>query len=152
MNEIEVARSVDGPPETVFEHVRAFESYPAYSAYLENVRPIQSERELPTYGLQFAWWRLSFETRTRVVALEPPARIDWEVLTDLDAQGYWGITETGPSSRLTLHVEYAPETLASDAVSLPFGVSLAWVREKATSLIEAEAKRVLDRIVRDIET
>ena len=151
VNEIEVARAVDRLPEAVFDRIRAFESYPSYSSYLERVRPIETSESLPTYRLEFAWWRLSFETRTRVVALDPPNRIDWEVVADLDAHGSWAVTEDAGSSTLTLHVEYAPETLASENVSLPFGITLGWVREKAESLIETEATRVLDRIVADIE-
>ena len=153
VNEIEVSRVVEQPPVAVFPVLWDFEGYPAYSTYLEAVNQVEVDGQQPTYALQFAWWRLSYETRTRVLDLDPPHVIEWEVTSDLDASGAWTVAESATAaSRLTLRIQYDADSLTGGSVSLPFGVSLEWVREKVEPMIRREANRVLDRIATDLES
>ncbi|MGM0371252.1 MAG: SRPBCC family protein [Halobacteriota archaeon] len=150
MNEIAVARPVDQPPEVVFATVRDFQAYPRYSKYLQSVSAT-AETQVTEYAFQFGWWKLAYETQARVTACEPPHTIDWTITQDLEADGRWVVEERSDGSQLHFQVAYDPDSLGSDAVSLPFGVSLDWVRDRATALIESEAKRVLDRIVAEVD-
>lgn len=153
VNEIEVSRRVEQPPVVVFPVLRDFEGYPAYSTYLKGVNQVSENGQQPTYALQFAWWRLSYETRTRVLDLDPPHVIEWEVTSELDASGQWTVAEPAEGqSRLTLRIEYDASSLTGGGVSLPFGVSLEWVREKVEPMIRREADRVLERIATELET
>lgn len=154
MNEIEVSRRVDRPPEAVFPVLRDFEGYPEYSTYLDQVRRTGGSGEKLEYALQFGWWRLSYETHTRVLELDPPGLIKWEVTSTLDANGYWNVSAQagGTASTLTLRIEYNPESLAGGSVALPLGVSLDWVRKKVEPMIQDEARQVLDRIGADLES
>jgi len=48
-------------------------------------------------------------------------------------------------------VNFAPESANGDAIELPRFISLDWVVEKVTPKIRAEAKRVVKRVVADLE-
>jgi uncharacterized membrane protein len=154
VNEIEVSRRVDRPPTAVFPVLRDFAGYPEYSTYLERVRRTGGSGQKVQYALQFGWWRLSYETHTRILELDPPRLIKWEVTSALDANGHWRVSEQsdGNGSILTLRIEYNPESLAGGSVSLPIGISLDWVREKVEPMIQNEARQVLDRIAADVES
>ena len=52
---------------------------------------------------------------------------------------------------MTLVVEYAPDSADEGLLDLPRFVSLSWVVEKVTPLIQNEAERVVERIVTDLE-
>ena len=150
MNRIEVSRPVERSAEAVFDTVAAFHRYPAYSKYLDAVSEVGSHDGLPEYALAFSWWRLTYETRTRVVDREPPRQLDWEVL-DVAASGSWTVEPRGADrARLGLTAQYDFDSVGS--VSLPFGVSRDWLENKVAGLIEGEADRVLARIAADLET
>ncbi|WP_070365929.1 SRPBCC family protein [Halodesulfurarchaeum formicicum] len=150
MNEIAVSRDLNQPPPVVFDTVRDFQAYPRYSKYLQSVSATADTRATE-YEFQFGWWKLAYETQAQVTACEPPHTIDWTITQDLEAEGRWVVEERSDGSQLHFQVAYDPDSLGSDAVSLPFGVSLDWVRDRATDLIESEAKRVLDRIARAVD-
>jgi ribosome-associated toxin RatA of RatAB toxin-antitoxin module len=150
VNRIEVSRPIDRSQEAVFEAVEAFHRYPAYSKYLEAVSQVGTREDLPEYALEFAWWRLSYETRTRVLASEPPQQLDWTVV-GVDASGTWTVEPLGDDrARLGLAAQYDFDSVGS--VSLPIGVSRDWLEGKVADLIEGEADRVLSRIAADLET
>jgi len=153
VNRVEVERVVERSPETVYEAVADFRRYPRYSKYLERVREDRRVDGLPHYTLEFAWWRLTYDVSTRVVAANAPNYLDWEITTSLDASGRWSVEslDDGSKARLVLRADYDPDSVGDRAVSLPFGVSLDWVLDKAVTLVENEADRVIDRIVKDVE-
>lgn len=154
MNRIEVSRSVDRSPVAVFGTVRDFSGYPAYSEYLTGVTVDGDGDSGTEYVLDIRVFGLSFDVRTRLDELDPPRRIGWSVLEDIDAAGQWIVrpAEGGNGSELELVVEYDPESVDSSVVSLPFGMSFDWLASKAESLAEREAETVLDRLVADLET
>lgn len=154
VNEIEVSRRIECEPTAVFPVLRDFEGYPEYSTYLDSVERVRGSDSQSEYVLQFGWWRLTYETRTRVVEMEAPETIEWEVVSDLDASGHWRVSEEadGDGASLTLRIEYDPASVTGNSVSLPFGITLDWVRQKVEPMIHAEARRVLDRIADDLES
>jgi ribosome-associated toxin RatA of RatAB toxin-antitoxin module len=150
VNRIEVSRPVERSPEAVFEAVETFSRYPSYSKYLDTVSEVGRHDDLPEYALTFSWWRLTYETRTRVVDRDPPRRLDWEVL-DVAASGTWTVEPLGAQrARLGLTAQYDFDSVG--AVSLPIGVSRDWLEGNVAGLIEGEADRVLARIARTLET
>ncbi|MFW6383795.1 MAG: SRPBCC family protein [Halodesulfurarchaeum sp.] len=152
MNRIEVSQPIERAPEAVFEVVEAFSRYPAYSKYLDAVSQVGTRDDLPEYALSFSWWRLTYETRTRVLDRDPPRTLDWEVATDVDASGTWTVEPLGPDrARLRLEARYDLDSIGSTGVSLPFGFSVNWLKRNVDDLISSEADRVLARIAANLE-
>jgi len=161
---VEVSTLVYLPPREVYEFLVDFPRYARYSKYLRDVRQHGDGGPGTEYDLEFAWWKLTYTARSRVTDVDPPARIDWTVVKDVDAQGYWTVEHVpaaaeDPSApadatdacRVRLRVEFRPGSADADALSLPPLVSLDWVIEKAKPKIKSEAERVVRRIVSDLE-
>jgi uncharacterized membrane protein len=144
---IELDRTVSRAPDVVFDRLLDFEGYPRYSEYLRSVSA-RGDRE---YGLTFGWWKLSYDTRARVTDRVRPRRIDWTVVSDLEANGSWLVEDRGQNTRIRFQAAYDPGSLGPGAVSLPLGVSLDWIRTRAEGLIQEEANRVMDRVVADLD-
>lgn len=157
MDAVELATVVYLPPTDVHDFLLEFERYPNYSKYLTDVRVSGDGGPGTEYALTFSWWKLSYTARSRVTAVEPPSRIDWELTKDVDAAGYWQVEPVEPpagrehASEVTFRVEFRPETADASSLDLPTFVSLDWVIEKVTPKIQAEAERVVRRIVADLE-
>jgi len=153
---VEVTTTVYLPPEDVYEFLLDFPGYAEYSEYLTAVRQHGDGTPGTEYELDFAWWKLTYTARSRVTDVTPPNRIDWRIIKDLDAVGQWLVKsvaegEDDPATRVTLRVEYAPESANGDALDLPRFVSVGWVVEKVKPKIQAEAERIVRRIVADLE-
>jgi uncharacterized membrane protein len=157
VDSVEVSTVVYVPPPEVYEFLVDFPRYAEYSKYLERVHADGDGGPGTKYGLRFAWWKLTYTAHTKVTGVDPPDRIDWKTIKDIDADGYWEIEEVpdeGPSdadtaSRVTLRVEFDPDSAGN--VDLPRFVSVGWVVEKVTPLIQKEAERIVERIVADLE-
>lgn len=154
MDAVEVTTTVYLPPQDVYEFLLDFPRYGQYSNYLTDVRRFGDGTPDTEYELDFSWWKLTYTARSRVTAVEPPNRIDWRLVKDLDAVGQWLVEPLDiddPTTRVTLRVEYAPESANGDALDLPRFVSLSWVVQKVKPKIQTEAERVVRRIVTDLE-
>lgn len=159
MDRIEVSTVVHLPPEEIYEFLVDFPGYANYSEYLERVRSDGDGSPGTRYALRFSWWRVTYTAHTRVTDADPPNRIDWEVIKDMNARGHWRIEEAPDlapegeetACRVTLQVEFEPGSVKVGQVGLPSFVSLSWLVEKVTPLIKEEAERVVERIVADIE-
>lgn len=159
VDRVEVSTAVYLPPAEVYEFLIDFPGYARYSEYLEEVSQRGDGASGTEYALTFAWWKLTYTARTEVVDVEPPERIDWAVRDDLDASGYWHVEpapeaappERSTASRVRLTVEYDAASAGPGLVDLPRFVSLGRVVEKAKPLVEKEARRVVERIVADLE-
>ncbi|MDZ7850881.1 MAG: SRPBCC family protein [Halodesulfurarchaeum sp.] len=153
MKRIEVSRQVNRSPAVVFAAVRDFSTYPAYSDYLKDVTPDGDGAPGTEYDLAVHVLGLSFDVRTRLDQLEPPRRIEWSVLGDVEAVGRWLVTPVGDetASKIDLVLEYDPNSIDSSVVSLPLGMTFSWLTDRAEALAEREAGAVLDRLVADIE-
>lgn len=155
---VEIRTTVHLPPAEVHEFLVNFTGYADYSEHLEDVRREGDGGPGTEYELDFTWWRLTYTARSRVTAVDAPERIDWEVLKDVDAAGHWAVAEAPEAapadaetaSRVRFRVEYRPESADPD-VDLPALASLDWLVEKVRPKVEAEARRVVERIVADLE-
>lgn len=157
MDAVEVTTVVYLPREEVYEFLLNFPGYANYSKHLEGVDVYGDGSPGTEYALHFTWWKLSYTARSEVTAVDPPERIDWRLTKDLDAAGYWLVESADPpegrdvATRVTMRAEYHPESANEDAVDLPRLVSWDWVFEKLEPKVQAEAERVVRRIVRDLE-
>lgn len=151
MDTVEVSTVVYLPPEEVYQFLLDFPGYARYSEHLTGVRQHGDGDPGTEYELDFAWWKLEYTARSRVVDVNPPARIDWRIIKDVDAVGQWLVEPTEEGTAVTLRVEYHPDSADDDALSLPRFISFDWVIEKIKPKVKAEAERVVRRIVRDLE-
>ena len=150
-------------PETVYDVLLDFPRYAKYSEYLIDVDTLQGDGGVGTqYALNFAWWKLHYTARSEVVDTESPAKIDWRVIKDLNANGHWRVDEHDElpadapddvtvASDVSLRIDFDPDSADSSAVNLPTLVSWGWVLKKVIPLIKNEAERVVQRAVADVE-
>lgn len=153
MDTIEIRATVDRSPATVFERLRDFTRYADYSRYLRSVAVDGDGGEGTDYRLRFGWWKVTYDAYTRVTGVDAPNRLDWRVTRDIDANGQWLVdpVDEGTASAVTLVVSYDPASVSGRIVDVPRLVSLDWVVEKAVGLIEDEGRRVVRRVVADLE-
>jgi uncharacterized membrane protein len=152
VDSVEVSTDVYLPPEEVYEFLLDFPRYARYSEHLTSVRQHGDGTPGTEYELDFAWWKLSYTARSRVIDTDRPSRIDWRIIKDIDAVGHWHVERRDEeTTTVTLVVEYAPGSTDDDALDLPRFVSLDWVVEKVKPKIRSEAERVVRRIVADLE-
>lgn len=200
MDTVEVSTVVFLPPEEVYEFLLDFPRYGRYSEHLKEVRQFGDGTPGTEYELDFAWWKITYTTRSRVTDVAEPERIDWRIVKDVDAVGSWHVEkldvpdpddadpddpnrgsedspdgespdgdvddplqdrlevsppafyEPGdPVTRVTMHVQYAPDSAGERMVDLPRFVSLDWVVEMVKPMIQSEAEKVVRRIVADLE-
>lgn len=162
MERLAVTTVVYRPAADVYEFLSDFPRYARYSKYLESVGRMGEGPDGPRYALQFRWWLLTYTARSEVTAEEPPERIEFRLLGDFDASGRWEVTElddlppdapvdASEGCEVAFVVEFAPETAHRGMLDLPALISLETVIDKARPLVEAEAKRVVERAVADLE-
>lgn len=159
VDRVEVSTVVYLPPEEIYEFLEDFPGYANYSKYLQDVRARGEGKEGTRYALRFSWWKLNYTAHSEVTDTDPPERIDWEVIKDIHAEGFWRIDplEEGKrdghehACRVRFVVEFDTDTARSSALDLPRFVSVSWVIEKVKPLILQEAERIVERIVEDLE-
>jgi uncharacterized membrane protein len=157
VDSVEVSTVVYLPPADIYEFLLDFPGYANYSKYLQRVHSDGDGSPGTRYALRFAWWKITYTAHTRVTEVDPPNRIDWEVIKDIDAEGYWELAavpdrappEAETATRVTLRIEFDASSVGD--VDLPSFVSTAWVVEKVKPLIQDEAERIVERIVADLE-
>lgn len=154
METIEVSTTVHVPPAEAYAFLRDFEGYSAFSKYITEIESRGQGGEGTEYVIRFGWWRLSIGIRTMVTEEVPPERIDWRVVSEIDAHGSWTVTENEDdpgSSDVSLTVTYDPDSAERIGLDIPALVSLDWVIDRVIGLIEEEGKRVVERVVRRLE-
>ncbi|MFC7255966.1 type II toxin-antitoxin system RatA family toxin [Haloplanus litoreus] len=162
MDRIHVSTVVCLPPEEVYDFLVDFPRYARYSEHLTDVRAEGDGSPGTRYRLRFAWWKITYTAHTEVTDAEPPIRLDWQVVKDVDARGRWRVEpldevpatlpdEEGPVCRVHLEVEFEPGSVGGGVLDLPRFVSLDWVVGKVTPILVEEAERVVERIVADVE-
>ena len=157
MDAVEVTTVVYLPREEVYEFLLSFPNYAKYSKHLEDVDVYGDGAPGTEYALHFTWWKLSYTARSEVTAVDRPERIDWRLTKDLDATGYWLVESIDPpegrevATRVTMRVEYHPDSANKGAIDLPRLVSWDWLFEKLEPKVREEAERVVRRIVHDLE-
>jgi len=157
VDEIEARTVIHAPPAELYDFLLDFPGYARYSEYINNVQQDGDGTPGTRYALQFSWWKLSYTARSEVTDVDPPERIDWRLIKDIDAEGYWGINPVDPpadvesATEVVLHIEYDPSSASAGAVDLPRLVSMGWVIEKVQPLVRKEATRIVRRVVEDME-
>jgi hypothetical protein len=159
VDRVEVSTVVYLPPEEVYEFLLDFPGYADYSKYLRDVRQRGEGGPGTRYALEFAWWKLTYTARSEVTDIDRPSEIDWELVSDLNADGRWVVEhepdlapdEEETASRVRFIAEFDPESADTNMVDIPKLVSVGWVLDKVKPLILEEAKRIVHRIVADIE-
>ena len=158
MDTVELSTLIRLPPDEVYEFLVDFPRYANYSEHLREVRRYGDGSPGTEYDLEFAWWKLSYTARSRVVAAEPPEQIDWELVKDIDAAGEWEIKEAADeappdaatASRVYLRIRFDVDS-ARGGLGLPRFVSFDWVVERVKPKIRDEAEEIVERIVADLE-
>lgn len=160
MDAVDVSTVVYLPPEQIYEFLLDFPRYARYSEHLDEVRRRGGDGSPGTrYDITFSWWRLSYTANSQVTDVEPPNRIDWRLIKDLDARGHWAVVPEPesapnpdtPATRVRLYIEFAPGSADSGALGLPATVSLDWLIDRVKPKVLAEAERIVERIVADLE-
>lgn len=161
MDRIAVSTLVYLPREEVFDFLVDFPRYARYSEHLTDVEQEGDGGPGTRYRLRFAWWRLSYAVRSEVTAIERPERIDWRVVEHLDAEGEWRVRSATPpadapadaetASRVVFEARYDAASAAGDALDLPRFVPLDAVVDRVRPALVAEAERVVERVVADLE-
>lgn len=162
MDEIVVSTVVYAPAREVYDVLVDFPGYTAYSDHLRDVTRRGDGGPGTRYALRFEWWKLTYTARSEVTDLDPPHRIDWRLVKDIDAAGRWRIDpldampadapeDAAVACRVFFEVEFDPGSADSSAVSLPALVSFDWVLSKVKPLAVSEAEDVVERAVADIE-
>lgn len=162
MDELAANTVVYLPPEEVYDFLLEFQRYPRYSDYLVGVDSDGDGGPGTRYALRFEWWKLSYTARSAVTDVDPPRRIDWRIVEDLDARGCWVVEpledlpadapeDAETACRVWFEVAYDSGSVSAGVVELPAFVSLDWVVEKLRPKIRKESERIVERIVADIE-
>lgn len=162
MDEIVVSTVVYLPPEDVYEFLADFPRYTNYSEYLTDVHQRGDGGAGTRYDMRFAWWKLTYTLRSEVTDVDPPWRIDWQIVKDLTAHGDWRVEalddlpanapdDAETASRVTLAVAFDPQTARNGTLDLPRFVSFDFVVDKLKPVLVKEAQKVVERIVADIE-
>ncbi|ESP89419.1 SRPBCC family protein [Candidatus Halobonum tyrrellensis] len=163
MDRLVVSTDVYADPETVYEFLLEFPRYERYSEYLDSVERTGGDGGAGSrYAMRFSWWKLTYTAHSEVTDVDPPYRIDWRVVKDIDAHGAWQIdpldslpadapADAESGCEVRFEVQFDAESADASAVSLPAMVSFGWVLDKVTPLVREEAERVVKRAVRDLE-
>lgn len=159
MDTVKVSTLVYLPPEEVYDFLVDFPGYAKYSEHITDVRQSGDGGPGTEYAITFSWWKLDYTTRSRVTDVTPPERIDWTIVKDIDARGAWivdHVPEKAPEGRadacrVSIYVEFNPDSADKSAISLPAFVSFGWVVDKVKPKVEEEAERIVRRVVADLE-
>jgi hypothetical protein len=161
VDRVDVSTVVYVPPPEAFEFLLEFPRYPRYTEYLKAVTQCGDGTPGTEYDMRFGWWKVGYTLRSEVVGTDPPERIDWRIIEEIDASGAWIVEEASDevpadvdvetASRIRFRAGFDPSTAEEDAVRLPSFVDLDWVIDRVKPLAIEEAKRVVARAVTDLE-
>lgn len=162
MDEIAVSTVVYVPAEEVYEFLVDFPGYANYSEHLTDVEQRGDGSAGTRYLLRFAWWKLTYTAHSKVTNLDPPNRIDWRSVKDIDAVGQWRVeplaeppadapADAETACRVHFEVAFNPDTAREGALDLPRFVSFEWVLGKVKPKVTREAERIVERVVADLE-
>lgn len=159
MDRLEVSTDVYVSPREAYEFLVDFPQYARYSKHLERVEQHGDGTPGTEYDLILRWWKLSYTAHSEVTDVDPPRRIDWRIVEDIDATGQWlveHVPDATPdgyetATRVRFVVEFDTSSARADALDLPGFVSFGWVLDRVKPKVLEEATRVVERIVADLE-
>lgn len=146
-------------PEEVYESLVDFQQFDKYSKYVTDISRQGDGTPGTEYDITFSWWKITHTARSEVTDVDPPNRIDWELAKSLDAHGYWEVEhvpEEAPdgrpdASRVWFHVDFDPNSADEDSLNIPGFVPLDRIIDRVKPKIETVARRVIQRMVTDLE-
>ena len=157
-DELELTTTIHAPPDEVFALLQDVEGYEAYSEYVDGVARDGDGSRGTVYAITLSWWKLTYTLRAEVTDLDPPERLGWRLVEDLDARGAWRLEpvevddpDVEHATAVTLTARYHPDSADDDALSLPRFVPMDAVVDRARPVVEREVQRVLGRVVADLE-
>ncbi len=157
MDGVRMSTVVYADRETVYDFLTDFPGYREYSDYVKEIHTDGDGGVGTEYGITFGWWKVTYLARSRVVGLDPPERIDWDIVKDVDARGSWLVESVEPpadrevATRVTIDVRFDPDSVSAGAIDLPRFVDISWLVDKAVPLIVRQARSVLRGVVADLE-
>lgn len=176
MDRFEASTVVRVPPATAFEFLLDFPGYADYSPYLESVVPRGDGSVGTVYELTVAWKMLSLSVASEVTEVRPHSRVEWRLVDRVDARGEWLVepvadadpatdaaaeavdgpdaadeTEEADASRVTLRMQYRPDSVEDAGIGLPGLIGVDRLVDKLEGIAQAEAERTVERIVADLE-
>lgn len=141
--------------EPIYEFLVDFPRYAEYSDYLRSVRASGEPGAGAAYELRFGWRMIEYSVRSRVIDVDPPRRIQFEITNGIRADGEWQIEphDSAPTQKcdVTFLVQYDPGSIMAEQVEAPSLISLDWIIRRVRPLIEAEARAITRRVVADLE-
>jgi len=158
MGRLDLTTTIHAPPADVYDFLLDVEGFPAYSEYVRGVTRRGDGGAGTEYGVALAWWKLTYTVRFRVVDLDPPERVVWRVVEDVESELVWHLEPTtvddpavDEATAVTLTARYDPETADRGALTLPPFVPTSRVVAMARPVVRREAERILERVVADLE-
>jgi hypothetical protein len=145
------------PREAVYDRLFEYTGYSRHTPNLDDVT-IDGTGAGTEFALTFSWWQLEYTARCRVTGVDPPARIDWEVLGGIESEGYWALDPEpssappgGDATRVRLRIEFDRANSRVGGIRLPPMVSVDWVLRRIKPVVRREARRLTGRVVADFE-
>ncbi len=159
VDHLELSTVIYVPPEEAYEFLVDFPGYANYSEHLTKVTHDGDGGPGTVYDIHLKWWKIRYVVRSEVTELDPPNRVDWKILKDINAHGNWRVEEVPDeapegeetASRVWLSIYFDADSADSGMINLPRFVSLGWVVNKVKPIVVSEAEKVLARIVTDLE-
>lgn len=158
VDRVEVSTVVNLPRETVYDRLFEYTGYSRHTPNLEDVA-IRGSGSGTEFALSFAWWKLEYTARCRVTDVDPPERIDWEVLGGIESEGYWALEpepaaappDCEAATRVRLRIEFDRANSRVGGLRLPPMVSPDWVLRRIKPVVRREARRLTGEVVADLE-
>lgn len=161
MHAVDVTRPVDRAPNSVFDYLLDFPAYGDYARPFSEITRMTGGPSAGAEGVRYevtaGWKGINGTVGTEVTAIERPERIAWRVTDNDVARGAWHVlpgtaaTSAERATRIELSIRFDPAAIGDTVDSLPGVVPLEAVLGRLQPTIEAEAERVLERIVADLE-
>ena len=140
------------PPDVVCSFLLNFPGYAKYSPHLADVRQYGDGGPGTEYELDVTWWILDYTGRTAVTEVDAPHRIEWEVVSGLDAHGAWYVDRLDEErTQVELYISYSSQGSESVPVSLPRFISVNTILNRVKPVVRREARKTVERIVADLE-
>lgn len=161
MYAVDVCRTVDRPPQPVFDYLLDFQRYGEYPRSVAAVsRVTGGEGVDPTqtrYEVRAGWRGIQGTVTTVVTDVDPPERIAWRLADTTAVNGAWTVADAPPAAsadpgcRIELSIRFDAAALDGVVDTLPRILPMDVIVRRLASAVETEAEAVLDRIVADLE-
>ncbi|TQR22574.1 polyketide cyclase [Haloferax sp. wsp5] len=121
VDEVEVSTVVYVPPEEIYEFLVDF---PRYADYSKHLRALAVGRRVAGHAVRPVLFVVEahLHRRSEVTDVSPPTRIDWRIVKDIDADGYWAVEpdpddfgggQTAPGAMHVASTRRRPQTARS---------------------------------------